>query len=79
MVDRGHADADQVVGRQLRQQCAIDMIVTLSRNAGAYCSSPSPRSHATTSMRVILGSEERQSLMEEDIPLPFDVPAAVLK
>ena len=28
---------------------------------------------------VILGSEERQPLMEEDIPLPFGVPAAALK
>jgi hypothetical protein len=28
---------------------------------------------------VILGSEERQHLMEEDIPLPFGVPAAALK
>jgi len=42
------SDADQVVGRQLRQHFAIDI---LSRNAGAYCSSPNPRSHAVTSMR----------------------------
>jgi hypothetical protein len=49
MADRGHADADQVVGRQLRQHLGVD--IALSRNAGAYRSSPSPRSHATTSMR----------------------------
>ena len=28
---------------------------------------------------VILGSEERQPLMDEDIPLPVDLPAAALK
>jgi hypothetical protein len=28
---------------------------------------------------VILGSEERQPLMNEDIPLPYGLPAAVLK
>jgi hypothetical protein len=28
---------------------------------------------------VILGSEERQPLMKEDIPLPFGLPAAALK
>ena len=48
MADRGNADADQVVGRQLRQHLPS---TSLSRNAGAYCSSPNPRSHATTSMR----------------------------
>jgi hypothetical protein len=28
---------------------------------------------------VILGSEERQPFMSEDIPLPFGLPAAALK
>ena len=28
---------------------------------------------------VILGSEERQPLMDQDIPLPLDLPAAALK
>jgi len=28
---------------------------------------------------VILGSEERQPLMVDDIPLPFELPAAALK
>src|SRR5271168_1133581 len=47
MTDRGDADADQVVGRQLRQHIAINIVVAES---GGYRSSPSPRSHATTSM-----------------------------
>jgi hypothetical protein len=48
VTDRGHADADQVVGRQLRQYLGIDIIVVKCRRVS---SSPSPRSHATTSMR----------------------------
>jgi hypothetical protein len=28
---------------------------------------------------AILGSEERQPVMKEDIPLPFGLPAAALK
>jgi len=31
MADRGHADADQVVGRQRRQHLAIDIIVAECR------------------------------------------------
>jgi hypothetical protein len=31
VTDRGHADADQVVGRQLRQHFAIDIIVAECR------------------------------------------------
>jgi DNA-binding transcriptional LysR family regulator len=43
-----HADADQVVRRQ---PGSTSPSTSLSRNAGAYRSSPSPRSYATTSMR----------------------------
>jgi hypothetical protein len=28
MADRGHADADQVVGRQLREYLGVDIVVT---------------------------------------------------
>jgi hypothetical protein len=31
MADRGHADADQVIGRQLRQHFAIDIVVVERR------------------------------------------------
>ena len=31
MADRGHADADQVLGRQLRQNFAIDIVVAECR------------------------------------------------
>ena len=30
MADRGHADADQVVGRQLRQHLGVDIVVAKS-------------------------------------------------
>jgi len=39
MANRGHADADQVVGRQLLQHPAS---ISLSRNAGVYSSRPKP-------------------------------------
>jgi hypothetical protein len=50
MADRGHADADQVVDRLLRQHFAVDIVVA---EGGAYCSSPSPRSHAAMSIRRV--------------------------
>ena len=76
MADRGYAHADQVVGRQLGQHFAIDIVV-------AECSrvlfEPQPAQPRRYVHVVILGSEERQRLMDEDIPLPFELPAAALK
>ena len=48
MADRGDAEADQV---SAVSSGSTSPSISLSRNAGAYCSSPSPRSHAATSMR----------------------------
>jgi len=48
VADRGHADADQVVGRHLRQHFAIDIVVAESRR---ILFEPQPCSHAATSMR----------------------------
>jgi len=76
MADRGHADANQVVGRQLREHFAIDIIVAECRRVSFEPQPAQPRHNVHA---VILGSEERQSLMEEDIPLPFGVPAEALK
>ena len=76
MADRGHADADQVVGRQLRQHFAIDIVVAECRRVLFEPQPAQPRRYVHA---VILGSEERQPLMDEDIPLPFDLPAAALK
>ena len=76
MADRGYADADQVVGRQLRQHFAIDIVVAECRRVLFEPQPAQPRRYVHA---VILGSEERQPLMDDDIPLPFELPAAALK
>jgi hypothetical protein len=76
MADRGHADADQVVGRQLRQHFAIDIIVAECRRVSFEPQPAQPRHYVHA---VILGSEERQPLMNEDIILPVDLPGEALK
>ena len=76
MADRGHADADQVVGRQRRQHFAIDIIVA---ECGRVLFEPEPAQPRQYVHAVILGSEERQPLIEENILLPFAVPAVAPK
>jgi hypothetical protein len=76
MADRGHADADQVVGRQLRQHFVIDIIVAECTRVLFEPQPAQPRHYVHA---AILGSEERQPLMKEDIPLPFGLPAAARK
>ena len=48
MADRGHADADQVVGCQLRQHFIIDIVVADCRRISFE---PSLASHVATSLR----------------------------
>src|SRR5580692_8550152 len=72
MADRGYADADQVVGGQLRQHFAIDIVVAECRRVSFEPQPAQPRHYVHA---VILGSEERQPLMNEDILLPVDLPA----
>jgi hypothetical protein len=76
MADRGHADADQVLGRQRRQHLSIDIIVAECR---CVLFEPQPAQPRHYVHAVILGCEERQPLMGEDIPLILGVPAAALK
>ena len=76
MADRVHADADQVVGRQRRQHFAIDIIVAECRRVLFEPQPAQPRRYVHV---MTLGPEEWQPLTEEDIPLPFGVPAAALK
>ena len=71
-----HADAHQIVGRQLRQHLPIDFVVAECRRISFEPQPAQPRRYVHA---VILGSEERQPLMDEDIPLPFGLPAAALK
>ena len=72
MADRGHADADQVVGRQLRQHIAIDIVVAECRRVLFKPQPAQPRHHVHA---AILGSKERQPLMDDDIPLRLELPA----
>jgi hypothetical protein len=60
VADRGHADADQIVGRQLRQHFAIDIVVAECRRVLFEPQPAQPRHYVHA---VILGSEERQPLM----------------
>src|SRR5438309_9536119 len=54
--DRAYADADQVVGRQLRQHFAIDIVVAECRRVLFEPQPAQPRCYVHA---VILGSEER--------------------
>ena len=49
MADQGDAEADQVVGRQVRQDVPS---TSLSRNAGSYCARPSCCSQLATSIAI---------------------------
>ena len=66
----------QVLGGQLRQHLAIDIVVAEGWRIVFEAQPAQPRRYVHA---VILGSEERQPLMDEDIPLPVDLPAAELK
>ena len=61
---------------QTRQHFAIDIVVAECRRVLFEPQPTQPRCYVHA---VILGSEERQPLMDDDIPLPFELPAAVLK
>ena len=76
MADQGDAEMLQILGRQLRQHFAIDLVVAERRRVLFEPQPPQPRRYVHA---VILGSEERQPLMVDDIPLPFELPAAALK
>jgi hypothetical protein len=75
MTDRVHAEADQVVGRQHRQHFAIDIVVAECRRV---LFKPQPAQPRRNVHAMILGSEERQPLMDDDIPLRFELPAPAL-
>ena len=76
MANRGHANADQIVGGQLRQHLAIDIVVAEYRRV---LFKPPPAQPRHYFHEAILGSEERQPLNREDIFLPFGLRAAALK
>jgi hypothetical protein len=72
--DQGDTEILQILGRQAREHVFVDLaiaerlVVTLKTKAAQ----PYRYVHA-----VILGSEERQPLMKEHIPLPFGRPTVL--
>ena len=76
MADRRHAHADQVVGGQLGQHLGVDIVVTECRRILFKAQPAQPRRYIHA---VILDSAESQPLVNEDTPLPVDLPAAELE
>jgi len=76
MADRGHTDADQVVGRQRRQHLTVDIIVA---KCGRVLFEPQPAQPRHYVHAVILAPRSGSPLTEKHIPLPVGVPAAALK
>jgi hypothetical protein len=73
VADRGHPDADQVLGGQLQQHLGVDIIVAERRHIAPKAQISQPRRHIHA---VILGSEKRQTHVDDDIALPAYLPAA---
>jgi hypothetical protein len=61
---------------KLRQHFVIDIVVPKCRR---ILFKPQPAQQRHYVHAAILGSEERQPLIKEDIPPPFGLPAAALK
>ena len=76
MADRGDPDADQVFGGQLRQHLAVDIIVAERRYIALKAQILQPRRYVHA---VILRSEKRKPLVDDDMPLPSGLPAVALK
>ena len=75
MADRGNAEFPQILRRQLRQHLPIDLVVAEGRHIALQAQALQPRRYVHA---VILGSRSGNPL-DEDIPLPSDLPAAALK
>jgi hypothetical protein len=72
VADRGHANANQVVGSQLPQYLGVDIVIAEGRRIALEAQILQPRRYVHA---VFFGFEERQPLVNEDIPLPFGLPA----
>ena len=76
MASKHHAEIFEILRRQLRQLFPIDLVLTERLVVTLKTKAAQPRRYVHA---VILGSEERQPLMNEGIPLPVDLPAGALK
>jgi hypothetical protein len=76
MPDQGDAEILQILGRQARQDPLVDLVLAERRHIALKAQILQPRRYVHA---VIPGSEKRQPLMDDDRPLPFELPAVALK
>ena len=76
MAEGANAQLLQVLCGYPAQDLAIDVIVAKKLGVLFEAQPAQPRRYVHA---MILGSEERQPLMVDDIPLRFELPAAALK
>jgi hypothetical protein len=67
MPDQGDAEILQILGSQARQDPLVDLVLAERRHIALKTQILQLRRYVHT---VILGSEERQPLMDNDRPLP---------
>ena len=75
MPDQGDTKLLEIIGRQARQDSLVDLVIAERRRIAlqAQILQPCRNVHA-----VILGSEERHPLIDDDTPLPFELPVVAL-
>src|SRR5437016_10456189 len=76
MPDQGDAEILQILARQARQDPLVDLVLAERQHIALKAQILQPRRYVHA---VIPGSEKRQPLMDDDIPLPVDLPAAALQ
>ncbi len=76
VADRCNADVPEVVRSELPQYLPIDLVIAERLLVTLKTKTTQPRRYVHA---VILGSEERQLLVDDDILLPSGLPAAALK
>jgi len=69
MPDQSDAEIRQILGRHARQHPFVDLVLTERRLVLLELQLPQPRRYVHA---VILGSEKRQPLKDDDKPLPFE-------
>jgi hypothetical protein len=75
MPNRGNPEFAQILGGQPQQHLGIDIVVAESRHITFKAQALQPRRYVHA---VILGSEERQPLIDDHRPLPLKLPAVPL-
>ncbi len=75
MPDQGDAKILEIIGRQARQDRLVDLVISEGRRIALKTQILQPLRNVHA---LILGSEERQPLIDDDTPLPFELPAVAL-